>query len=65
MIVVQYGWLISSGTDNWELDDNFFKNSFAADDIFIWSRRYINYVGQSSSSVDDYHPYWLIIVPNG
>jgi hypothetical protein len=33
-----------------------------ADNLFISSRRFIIYVGQSSSSASDNQPHWLIIV---
>jgi hypothetical protein len=48
----------SSGVDNW-YQDEFLKNSTAADDIFIQSRRYIIYVCRL---VVDYHPQWLNII---
>jgi hypothetical protein len=48
---------ISSGVDNCYLDA-FLKNTSAADDIFIQSRRHIIYIGRL---VVDYHPSGLSI----
>jgi hypothetical protein len=52
MIIVQYGWLISSGTKNWELYDIFQK--------FICHKAY-----DISSLSADHLPQWLINVPSG
>jgi hypothetical protein len=41
------------------------KDSFAADDIFILSRRYIIYFGRLSSPVVNYDPQWLNIISSG
>jgi hypothetical protein len=45
-----------SGTDNKKLDDFFFQNSTAADDII--------FVGLLSSLVVDYHSQWLVFFSN-